>query len=209
MKTDGRPVRYIYQMHVTYNQPAVKHVISYKETTNEIEKPMIQIDTKDIFAKIIGPKGLNCLITGPTGSGKTYFAHAMFHFAKANNVVGEENELIVFNCADYANNPELLMSHLFGYVKGAFTGAEEEKMGIIDQADGGMLFLDEIHRLPPEGQEMIFYFMDHGTYSRLGETTKSHEANVRIVGATTEDPGSSLLETFCSPYPDQYQVAGI
>lgn len=220
MKTDGRPVRYIYQMHVTYNQPAGKHVISYKETTNEIEKPMIQIDTKDIFAKIIGangsmknsveqakaailypPKGLNCLITGPTGSGKTYFAHAMFHFAKANNVVGEENELIVFNCADYANNPELLMSHLFGYVKGAFTGAEEEKMGIIDQADGGMLFLDEIHRLPPEGQEMIFYFMDHGTYSRLGETTKSHEANVRIVGATTEDPGSSLLETFVRRIP--------
>ncbi|MGX7305888.1 sigma 54-interacting transcriptional regulator [Enterococcus durans] len=220
LKTDGRPVRYIYQMHVTYNQPAVKHVISYKETTNEIEKPMIQIDTKDIFAKIIGangsmknsveqakaailypPNGLNCLITGPTGSGKTYFAHAMFHFAKANNVVGEENELIVFNCADYANNPELLMSHLFGYVKGAFTGAEEEKMGIIDQADGGMLFLDEIHRLPPEGQEMIFYFMDHGTYSRLGETTKSHEANVRIVGATTEDPGSSLLETFVRRIP--------
>ncbi len=220
LKTDGRPVRYIYQMHVTSRQPATKHVVSYKETTAEIEKPMIQIDTKDIFAKIIGangsmknsveqakaailypPKGLNCLITGPTGSGKTYFAHAMFHFAKANNVVGEDNELIVFNCADYANNPELLMSHLFGYVKGAFTGAEEEKKGIIDQADGGMLFLDEIHRLPPEGQEMIFYFMDHGTYSRLGETTKSHEANVRIVGATTEDPGSSLLETFVRRIP--------
>lgn len=64
-----------------------------------------------------------------------------------------------------------------------------------------MLFLDEIHRLPPEGQEMIFYFMDHGTYSRLGETTKSHEANVRIVGATTEDPGSSLLETFVRRIP--------
>ncbi len=125
----------------------------------------------------------------------------MFHFAKANHVISEDNELIVFNCADYANNPELLMSHLFGYVKGAFTGAEEEKTGIIDQADGGMLFLDEIHRLPPEGQEMIFYFMDHGTYSRLGETTKSHEANVRIVGATTEDPGSSLLETFVRRIP--------
>lgn len=51
----------------------------------------------------------------------------MFHFAKANHVISEDNELIVFNCADYANNPELLMSHLFGYVKGAFTGAEEEK----------------------------------------------------------------------------------
>ncbi len=73
------------------------------------------------------PRGLNCLITGPTGSGKTYFAHAMYHFAKAHHVIDEETELIVFNCADYANNPELLMSHLFGYAKGAFTGADEEK----------------------------------------------------------------------------------
>lgn len=220
IKTDGRPVRYIYQTLVTHVKPVTKHVVSYKETPVSEEKNILQIDTKDIFAKIIGangsmknsveqakaailypPRGLNCLITGPTGSGKTYFAHAMYHFAKAHHVIDEETELIVFNCADYANNPELLMSHLFGYAKGAFTGADEEKMGIIDQADGGMLFLDEIHRLPPEGQEMIFYFMDHGTYSRLGETTKSHEANVRIVGATTEDPGSSLLETFVRRIP--------
>lgn len=220
IKTDGRPVRYIYQTLATHVKPAAKHVVSYKETPVSEEKNTLQIDTKDIFAKIIGangsmknsveqakaailypPRGLNCLITGPTGSGKTYFAHAMYHFAKAHHVIDEETELIVFNCADYANNPELLMSHLFGYAKGAFTGADEEKMGIIDQADGGMLFLDEIHRLPPEGQEMIFYFMDHGTYSRLGETTKSHEANVRIVGATTEDPGSSLLETFVRRIP--------
>lgn len=220
IKTDGRPVRYIYQTLVTHVKPVTKHVVSSKETPVSEEKNTLQIDTKDIFAKIIGangsmknsveqakaailypPRGLNCLITGPTGSGKTYFAHAMYHFAKAHHVIDEETELIVFNCADYANNPELLMSHLFGYAKGAFTGADEEKMGIIDQADGGMLFLDEIHRLPPEGQEMIFYFMDHGTYSRLGETTKSHEANVRIVGATTEDPGSSLLETFVRRIP--------
>ncbi|MGX7134297.1 sigma 54-interacting transcriptional regulator [Enterococcus thailandicus] len=225
VKSDGRPVRYIYQKADEYQKPVSKHVVSYKEDVLPVEEPIVHIDTKDIFSKIIGengsmknaveqakaailypPRGLNCLITGPTGSGKTYFAHAMFHFAKANHVIDEENELIVFNCADYANNPELLMSHLFGYTKGAFTGAAEEKMGIIDQADGGMLFLDEIHRLPPEGQEMIFYFMDHGTYSRLGETTKSHEANVRIVGATTEDPGSSLLETFVRRIPINIQL---
>lgn len=102
------------------------------------------------------PKGLNCLITGPTGSGKTYFAHAMFQFAKLNQIVAKEKEFVVFNCADYAHNPELLMSHLFGYVEGAFTGATKAKEGIIDEADGSILFLDEVHRLPPEGQEMIF-----------------------------------------------------
>ena len=98
------------------------------------------------------------------------------------------------------------MSHLFGYVRGAFTGADQEKTGIIDQADESMLFLDEIHRLPPEGQEMIFYFMDHGTFSRLGETGKNHQANVRIVGATTEDPNSTLLDTFTRRIPINIQL---
>ncbi len=69
-----------------------------------------------------------------------------------------------------------------------------------------MLFLDEVHRLPPEGQEMIFYFMDHGTYSRLGETAKSHHANVRLVCATTEDPESTLLQTFVRRIPITIQL---
>lgn len=130
----------------------------------------------------------------------------MFQFAQSQQVINEERELVVFNCADYANNPELLMSHLFGYVKGAFTGADSDKEGLIQQADGGMLFLDEIHRLPPEGQEMIFYFMDHGSYNRLGETGKNHQADVRIVGATTEDPHSSLLDTFVRRIPINIQM---
>ena len=208
--------------------PEKRYVMSYKESPDspyvrENQRPAQHIPAQnepDIFERIIGkhgsmrssieqakaailypPRGLNCLITGPTGSGKTYFAHAMFRFAVNSGMIAPDRELIVFNCADYANNPELLMSHLFGYVKGAFTGADADKLGIIDQADGGMLFLDEIHRLPPEGQEMIFYFMDHGTYSRLGESTKNHQADVRIIGATTEDPNSSLLATFVRRIP--------
>ena len=86
------------------------------------------------------PKGLNCLITGPTGSGKTYFAHAMFQFAKLNQIVAKEKEFVVFNCADYAHNPELLMSHLFGYVEGPSQALRKRKEGIIDEADGAFCF---------------------------------------------------------------------
>ncbi len=194
----------------TFIEPLVEPVVTTSKTP----------EVEDIFKKIIGsagsmktpveqakaailypPKGLNCLITGPTGSGKTYFAHAMFQFAKLNQIVAKEKEFVVFNCADYAHNPELLMSHLFGYVEGAFTGATKAKEGIIDEADGSILFLDEVHRLPPEGQEMIFYFMDHGVYARLGETVKSHHADVRIICATTENPTSSLLNTFVRRIP--------
>lgn len=157
-------------------------------------------------AMLYPPRGLNTLIIGPTGSGKTYFANAMFEFAQTKNLLDAKQQLVTFNCADYAHNPELLMSHLFGYVKGAFTGANDEKDGLIQEADGGMLFLDEVHRLPPEGQEMIFYFMDHGTYSRLGETSKTHHANVRLVCATTEDPESSLLQTFVRRIPITIQL---
>ena len=134
------------------------------------------------------PDGLHTLIVGQTGVGKTLFAHMMFAYGKAMKRFGEDAPFITFNCADYYNNPQLLISHVFGHIKGAFTGADTAKAGLVEEADGGVLFLDEIHRLPPEGQEMIFYFMDTGTFNRLGETTRSRKAKVLIIGATTEDP---------------------
>ncbi|MCO7175776.1 sigma-54-dependent transcriptional regulator [Sporolactobacillus kofuensis] len=152
-------------------------------------------------AIVYPPRGLHTLILGPTGSGKTLFAHMMHNYAISIKRIVEKAPFIDFNCADYYNNPQLLIGQLFGYIKGAFTGAARDQDGLVAKADGGILFLDEIHRLPPEGQEMLFYFMDTGRYSKLGETGNKREAHVLIIGATTADPESALLQTFLRRVP--------
>ena len=152
-------------------------------------------------ALLYPPNGLHTLIVGSTGVGKSLFANIMYEYSKYIKKLPEDAPFVIFNCADYANNPQLLLSYVFGHIKGAFTGAEKEKEGIVSKADGGILFLDEIHRLPPEGQEMVFYFMDTGTYNKLGETDRTRKANVLLIGATTEDPNSTLLKTFVRRIP--------
>jgi len=116
------------------------------------------------------PDGLHMIILGETGVGKSTFAEAMYKFAVECKKLAAQAPFIIFNCADYSENPQLLLSQLFGYVKGAFTGADKDKKGIVELAQEGILFLDEIHRLPPEGQEMMFLLMDKGVFRRLGES---------------------------------------
>ncbi|MDF2911347.1 MAG: transcriptional antiterminator, partial [Sporolactobacillus laevolacticus] len=99
-------------------------------------------------AVIYPPHGLNTLILGPSGAGKSFLAELMHHFAVETNSFSEDAPFMTFNCADYANNPQLLLAQLFGYKKGAFTGANEDKKGIVELCNHGILFLDEIHRLP-------------------------------------------------------------
>lgn len=147
------------------------------------------------------PHGLHMMLLGETGVGKTYFADNIFKFARYKNIFHKDAPFITFNCADYYNNPQLLLSILFGHAKGAYTGANKEETGLVEQADGGILLLDEVHRLPPEGQEMLFYFIDHGSYHRLGESQKVRHSNVLIVCATTEDVDSTMLRTFIRRIP--------
>jgi len=120
----------------------------------------------------------------------------MYQYGKDVGRLAPDAPLVSLNCADYAANPQLLVSQLFGHVKGAFTGADREHAGLVERADGGVLFLDEIHRLPPEGQVMLFYLLDFGTYRKLGESTGERRAKVLLVGATSEEPESMLLRAF-------------
>ncbi|WP_140918142.1 transcriptional regulator DagR [Limnobaculum xujianqingii] len=146
-------------------------------------------------AAVLYPGGLHVLLTGPSGVGKTFFAEIMHQFA-AGQLTHSTVPLVYFNCAEYANNPELLSSHLFGHKQGAFTGASENKRGLIEQADGGFLLLDEVHRLPYEGQEKLFSILDKGEYRPLGSSEKARSISVRLICATTESADSTLLRTF-------------
>ena len=146
-------------------------------------------------AIVYPPRGLHTLIVGETGVGKSFFAKCMFKYAIEINSIKDNNSFAVFNCADYANNSQLLVSHLFGVKKGAYTGASEDREGIIEKARDGILFLDEVHRLPAEGQEMLFTLIDEGKYTPLG-STKEVNINTMIICATTENIASTLLKTF-------------
>lgn len=152
-------------------------------------------------AMLYPPRGLHTLLAGPTGTGKTTFAEKLYEYAVKVGAIEKKQGFMVFNCAEYSQNPQLILSQLFGCQKGAYTGAERDKPGLVELADGGILFLDEIHRLPPEGQEMLFLLMDKGVYRRLGETDKFRKASVLIIGATTENVNTALLKTFLRRMP--------
>lgn len=157
---------------------------------------------KKAQAAILYPvNGLTTLITGETGVGKSLFAERMYSYALNEGKVPEKAPFITFNCADFADNQQLLLSHLFGYKKGSFTGATEDSKGLVESANSGFLFLDEVHRLSAKGQEMLFYLMDKGIYRKLGDVEHDYVTNVRLIMATTEQPSEVMLNTFLRRIP--------
>lgn len=155
------------------------------------------------------PHGLHTLLVGDTGVGKTMFAELMYKFAIESGVFKPSAAFMSFNCADYANNPQLLLTNLFGSKKGSYTGANKDESGVVERANGGILFLDEVHRLPPEGQEMLFYLMDKGIFSRLGDASNKRKSEVLIICATTENVDKSLLSTFTRRIPMCIEIPSI
>lgn len=145
--------------------------------------------------------GLPLLITGDSGTGKSFMAKLLFEYAISHGIIDNDAPFIHFNCAQYASNPELLAANLFGYVKGAFTGASSDKPGAFESAQGGFLFLDEVHRLNADGQEKLFTYLDRKEIYRLGDSKIAHTLSVRLIFATTEEIHSTFLTTFIRRIP--------
>lgn len=166
------------------------------------EEGSLKEAVKKAQAAILYPiNGLTTLITGETGVGKSLFAERMYQYALNEGKVPEKAPFITFNCADFADNQQLLLSHLFGHKKGSFTGATEDNKGLVEAANNGFLFLDEVHRLSAKGQEMLFYLMDKGIYRKLGDVEHDYVTNVRLIMATTEQPSEVMLNTFLRRIP--------
>jgi len=119
------------------------------------------------------------LIQGPSGSGKGLLAAAIHNLSPR-----QDKRLVKVSCA--ALPETLLESELFGYVKGAFTDARQDKPGRIAMAEGGTLFLDEIGDISPAVQVKLLRVVQEREYEALG-SSKTHKADVRILSATNRD----------------------
>ncbi len=138
-------------------------------------KPMQEIFT---LMKTVGSHNVNILITGPTGSGKELIAHAL------HREYNSKAPFIAVNCAAIPEN--LLESELFGYTKGAFTGAMKDTKGKIEAANGGTLFLDEIGDMPPALQAKLLRVLQDRMITPLG-STKEISVSFRIITATNKN----------------------
>lgn len=131
------------------------------------------------FIKQVAPAQSTVLITGDSGTGKEIIANAIEFYSNRHG-----KPFVKINCGAIPEN--LLEAELFGYEKGAFTGAHKQKKGKIELAHEGTLFLDEIGELPRPMQVKLLRVLQNGEFERLGDT-QTQKVNIRLVAATNSD----------------------
>lgn len=218
VKISTRPVLFIPKNKLTKNY---EELVDTYPTLEKLQADILQLNNKSTsFTNLIGHEGslnylidqcksavtypdggLSTLLLGVTGVGKSRIAQTMYDYGLEKQVFASDSRFISVNCSEYADNPELFLTNLFGNVKGAYTGASHERKGLLSLADGGVLFLDEIHCLRPECQEKLYLFMDKGIYHMIGDNEKWYSSKVFIIFATTEDPQISLLKPLLRRIP--------
>ncbi len=135
----------------------------------------------DIFAQIdnISKYFSGVLITGETGTGKEMVARALHNLSHL-----KDKKLVICDCASIPES--LFESELFGYIKGAFTGADRDKNGLFDEAHGGILFLDEIGEMPILTQAKLLRVLEYNQFRPLG-SSKSKTVEVKVLSTTNRN----------------------
>ncbi len=142
-------------------------------------------EIRDLIQRV-APTEANVLLTGESGVGKEVIANDLHKFSARSG-----GPMVKLNCAAFPAN--MIESELFGYVKGAFTGAVNDFPGMIHEATGGTLFLDEIIEMPIELQTRFLRVLQEREYRPLG-STKTVKADFRLVAATNRPPDRALAE---------------
>ena len=183
---DGKPLRLIGTLSdISSIKSMEKEVFQTKKkllekyTFNDIVGQSPQIKKLVNILPTIAQSDCNVLIEGPSGSGKNLIAKAIYNISARSS-----HPFFIINCGALPDT--LLESELFGYVKGAFTDAKNDKPGKFALADNGVVFLDEIAELPIATQVKLLHFIEDKTFTPLG-ATRTISANVRIIAATNRD----------------------
>jgi DNA-binding NtrC family response regulator len=142
----------------------------------------------EVFTKIrrVAPHFRTALITGATGTGKELVARALHRLSPAAN-----GRFVVCNCSTLVEN--LAESELFGYVKGAFTGANQDRAGLFESAHGGTIFLDEVAEVAPSTQAKLLRVLQDHQVRRVGSSV-SRAVDVKVIAATNRDLRAMVRE---------------
>ncbi|MBI2059752.1 MAG: sigma-54-dependent Fis family transcriptional regulator [Nitrospirae bacterium] len=158
------------------SQNSIENIVGDSDGIRTLKKMIVNLADSDSHV----------LITGETGTGKELVARAIHGLSTR-----KQKLMVSINCAALPEN--LLESELFGYRKGAFTGAASDKRGLLEEASGSTLFLDEIGELPLSLQAKLLRVLDSGEYRKLGDV-RTHKVDLRIVAATNLDVERALRE---------------
>jgi two-component system nitrogen regulation response regulator GlnG len=134
----------------------------------------------------VASQDVTVLITGESGTGKELAARAIYHYSQR-----RDQPFLAVNCA--ALTESLLESELFGHEKGAFTGADQRRIGKFEQVNGGTIFLDEIGDMSPSTQAKALRLLQQQSFERVGGNT-TIQTNVRIIAATNRDLEAMVAE---------------
>jgi DNA-binding NtrC family response regulator len=180
-------------------QSLLRETHELREATQKLKKRLAEAETRlapifksrvmqqiDDLITAMAPSEANVLITGESGVGKEVIANVIHSRSRR-----AEKPMVKLNCAAFPQ--AMIEGELFGYVKGAFTGATSDFPGMIAEADGGTLFLDEISEMPTELQTRFLRVLQEREYRSLG-STKTQKADFRVIAATNRPVQQAMAE---------------